>query len=85
VDAARVLLAGSLHFLGDCLTDLKRPVHPYPGTQTILRPAICHHNVIEPSVEFDSLARPQAPNFVFDLRECHMIELGSPQKEDLDL
>jgi hypothetical protein len=30
---------------------------------------ISHHAVIEPFVEFDSLARPQAPNLVFDLFE----------------
>jgi hypothetical protein len=85
VDAAWMLLAVIHQLLVDCLTDLERPVHPYPGTQTILRPAISHHYVIEPAVKFDSLARPQAPDFVFDLRECHMIEQCSPLKQNLDL
>jgi hypothetical protein len=28
---------------------------------------VSHYHVVEPFVEFDSLARPQAPNLAFDL------------------
>src|SRR5271166_462269 len=56
---------GVLHILFDCVADLKCPVRPYPRTE------ISCHIVIEPYVEFDSLARLQAPNLVFDLFEGH--------------
>ena len=67
------LLTVSVNFgtLFDRITDLQRPVHPYPRTEISCHAVISHHAVIEPFVEFDSLARPQAPNLIFDLFESY--------------
>src|SRR5258708_13862264 len=53
------------------MADLRCPLPPSPRQKIISPAVISPHAVIEPFVEFDSLARPQAPNLVFDLFEGH--------------
>src|SRR5258707_14817926 len=67
----RILLTLIFTFWSNARADLKWPVHPYPRTEISIHTIISHNKVIEPSVEFDSLARPQAPNLVLDLCGSH--------------